>query len=299
MHSKQNLQEQLEDITDALSRHSDPQIQGAKLHRLIQDVAPRLNVRETVGIITGPGALKTFVTTYLNEKLEQIGFSGGDIIYGIKEHDNYSNIDEYINPNIWKTFVSPSSKYSLAVEKDNNNLIISDSTTLKPDEMVVPRVTIDEHNKLRDAFITTVSEEDNGSLRLESSNTIEYGDWLQVLRKHGIYKRWSEYRRNGLLSIFSDRLENLELEAATVKNLTRQMGRSQFASAARKPLPGPSQEQAKQNTIMEPQVSRHSRETSTEFGRKLVRSALEYMSYEDIRSINLPVGAVLDALKKN
>ena len=298
MHEQHNLEEQLEDLSDALRCYQDPHIQGAKLNQYIKDVAPGLNVRDLVEIPVGPGALKKFVITYLGDVLKHVGFNGGDVVYSIEGHQGFSETEIGVSPNIWKSFVSPSAKTDVVVSADRTHLINRSSGSLEPEELVVSRVSISEHDSVREDFIDTVSSESDKSLAEASRGVDDYGDWLAVLREKGLYKRWSEFRRNALLALFSSRLRELELDDDIAESLERQMIRSQRSTSTKRPAIESSSVPFTKKPSSTRQWDATRGQSEVEFSRRLAHAAVDAMSYDELRSINLPLGVVLDALNR-
>jgi hypothetical protein len=298
MHEPENLEAVLANIRSALERHQGQSKSGAILHAIITQAAPDLNIRSVVEIPTGPGALSKFIETYLNEFVKRIGNKGGDILYGIGDgfvsppYEGASPLEDVSK--VWKAFVSPNAVNHLFLNMSDLRLVVTE-TTLQDDGLEqIARVSDEEHDTIRQGFRKTLSEEHRSFIDEQTVNNASYETLLQALRSAGLMKSWSSYRRDAFKQLLAERLELLPLDKALIPSVAGQLIASQQALFRQKEIT---------QGIKQPPPTNRSSETSAalhyddiNFVRDLARRAIDQMSYNDIRSICLPIGAIIDAL---
>lgn len=292
-----DLRSSLGSIRAALMSRPDGAITGSQVHSLIQSVAPELNIREVVNIPTGPGALTKFIQDHLSDALERIGNHGGDVLYGIVGHHQPAHGHQDTS-SIWRTFVSPGSHLKIAYDREEKKLKLVDEDRLEEDKLVeVPKASLDEHDELRQEFIDqlepTSAEELNAAVEADS----DFQTWIATIRTDfpAIYRAWGNFRKRGLLDLFLDRAGAVGLEEDDHQSLVQQMKASHFAAydnAKELRFQTGSQPAPKRS-----QPVRDARPRSeVEEARALVHLAVDLMAHDDLRSIKLPLGVVLDAI---
>ncbi|MBW4706170.1 hypothetical protein KX928_00050 [Roseobacter sp. YSTF-M11] len=297
MSDDEDLQQHIEDLKDALREYPEPQIQGAKLNQLIANVVPELDFRQAVGIPVGPGALKKFVSDYLSDTLAHVGHNGGDVMYGIEGRSAIASAMQ--SAAYWKTFVSPNSQLELVFQKDSEELAVRTVSELQQDDQIISKVTIDEHDSIREDFQTGLDPDMAEKLKGLEGEKDPYGEWLGRLRQQGNHmaKRWGEFRRKSLIELFEKRLEDLKISGDVAVQCTQKLADSQFSSHLQT-------KQQRSTTVSTPRQVKsdklpHLQSRSSEGlddARKFAQSVIGLMGYEDIRAVRLPLGAVLDAM---
>lgn len=298
MQKTNELEDQIAALKDALLRYPERHIQGAKLNQYIQNVLPDLNVRDAVGIPVGPGALKKFVLTYLSDTLRHVDYNGGDVVYEIQGHSGQDS--KPADPNLWKTFVSPSSAEDVVVTEDGSSLARRRPDALQPEDRVVSSVTIAEHNELRERFVEALDPELESRVREAASDVEDYGEWLARIRQvnKSLAKRWGAYRRQGLMGLFKSRLEALDLEPQVVASLEKRLADSQNATREAPPPAVPPQGPLGTTAPKRYYSSNGSSKNGIDLARKLAHASVDTMSYDELRSIRLSLGVVLDAMSE-
>lgn len=297
MSDNQDLQQHIEELKSELRGYPEPQIQGAKLNQLIANVVPELDFRQAVGIPVGPGALKKFVSDFLSDTLAQVGHNGGDVMYGIEGRNAMATAMQ--SAGYWKTFVSPNSQLELVFQKDSEELAVRTASELQQDDQIISKVTIDEHDRIRDNFLTDLDPDLAETLKGKEEEKDPYGEWLGRLRQQGYHmaKRWGEFRRKSLIELFEKRLDDLKISGDVAVQCTQKLVDSQFSShlqtKQQRATTGSPPLQAKSNNL--PHVQSKSSE-GLDDARKFAQSVIGLMGYEDIRAVRLPLGAVLDAM---
>lgn len=284
-------------IETALRDRANPTITGGQLFSLMQSVAPRLNFRETVAIPRGPGALTEFVRVYLSGILEKIGNQGGDILYRVdgRDTDDLSNEE---TSNLWKNFVSPSSPRHLILERGSKRLVSRlNPASAENDEVELERASTEEHDQIRADFMATLSSSEADEMAKHVTPGTKFADWILALREHlpEAVRRWGLYRRDRLHDLFLQRVTALSLDATLKEKVINQIRASQHSAYER-------QKEARSTSFTDPLhgkslAGRKSQDDLSEAARVLTHAAVDLMSYDELRTLKLPLGIVLDALR--
>jgi hypothetical protein len=288
-----NLENTLSDIRLALKRHEGQSKSGAKIHEIIMDAAPNLNIRSVVGIPTGPGALTKFIETYLHRTVKRIGKQGGDILYGIG--DNVVPPPQIEDTNIWKAFVSPNAVNHLCLKMSDMRLFVTKSLDDVDDNTHhIARVTEDEHAAIRQEFRSSLSDSQCARIDAQTEQSRTYDVFVQALRSNGLLSLWGKYRRDSFGRLLAERLEQIPVAGELIPSVVDQLMGSQralFEAEQKKSLPTPTPP-----TIRSWEDRTLNGGSNLDSARSIARVVIAHMSYDEIRAIHLPLGAVLDAL---
>lgn len=293
MESPQNLDDVLADVQAALAAFDGQAISGANIHRLITDAAPSLDIRSVVEIPSGPGALTKFIETYLSDTVKRIGWKGDDILYGIghgamppqQAHDT----------SVWKAFVSPNAVNNLYLRTSDMKLLAIEAPEAGAGDMHhIPRATEDEHNAILQEFLNTLTDGQRGLLEQQDADKFSFDTFVQALRANDLMKLWGKYRRDAFKNLLLERLESLPIDKGAIPGIANQLMSSQKA-LHRNDEKKASPQIVPSNDIKSNALARRDGGEAA-FARSLAKSAIDQMSYDEVRGIQLPLSAVLDAL---
>jgi hypothetical protein len=290
-----DIRNELEAIKEALLSHVRNQITGSQLNAKIQDSAPTIKIREIVGIPTGPGALRKFVEEYLCDLLEPSGHQGGDVVYGIKGHPTSQNRLD-LGAGLWRTFVSPATPFKLLISKLNGSLSIRGrSANTEAEEIEVRGVTLEEHDKIRMEFQESLSPQEADRLDRIGASKAEFIEWTRLLKQQAtdIYKKWGLYRKQKLLEVFLSRLIELDIEQELQTRLLQQIDESQGLMRTRENSSS-NERSLRDYAKPVPEQNRGKVESQVAYARELARRAIELMSYDELRSLRIPLGVLVD-----
>lgn len=292
MEEPKNFDAELANIIAALELERGTSKTGAQVHKVITDAAPKLNIRSIVGILTGPGALTKFIESYLHDIVIRIGNQGGDVLYGIGEGVTASpNVGD---TSIWKAFVSPNTVNHLILDTTTAKLTVSSSLDLDDGTHHIERLSTEEHDKIRQEFLSSLSESQRASVDALASSESAYGDFVQALRSAGLMATWGKFRRDAIAGILTQRLKEIPIAETAVSGPVTQLLTSQqalFDKSFEKPE---KRTEPEQSWKTKPRAQDDARHLSS--ARSLAQSAIGVMSYDEIRAIHLPLGAILDAM---
>lgn len=293
MQSLQNLDAMLADVREALAAFEGQAISGANIHRLITDAAPTLDIRSVVEMPSGPGALTKFIETYLSDIVKRIGKKGDDILYGIGE--GVVPPAQVHDTSVWKAFVSPNAVNHLCLRPSDLKLIAVETPELDDGEThQIPKATEDEHNAILQGFLDGLPDSQRVLLEPEDANQFSYDKFVQALRANGLMKLWGRFRRDAFKKLLIERLECLPINKDAIPGIANQLMSSQKALHQQDDKK-PTSQINPTNNMKSTALARRD-EGNAELARSLAKSAIDQMSYDEIRGIQLPLGAVLDAL---
>lgn len=294
------LNKSLDAVKAALRHYAREQITGGHVHGLIQSAAPEINVREVVGIPTGPGALTQFINIYLKDHLERVGNQGGDILYGIAGHAGEVGKGT-TSPSIWRAFVSPNSSSFLVLKRDEMKLVVrADPPKEAANEIEIAKAAVVEHDIIRKDFESVLSDEELQTIHRLNEAHSDFTNWIAALRAEvpAIYKKWGIYRKEKLFELFVSRVEPLEIEEdgrlALIAQIKESQRNSYEASLASKDSVRPTE--ARPTSQYLATLTKSSSAISIDRARKLAGRAIELMAYDDLRALKIPLGALLDAM---
>ena len=272
-----------------------PLISGSELNALISRRAYELNIRQLMERPVGAGALKAFADAHLSDRLEQCGNRGGDVVYRKAGSDTVvaSSVSAQ---SIWNSFVSPSTRNHLVYGRDQGVLIAkSTSPVAAQNEVGINTVTLEEHAKIREEF-SLLPENLEVPLMLQASqHSSNFQKWVETIRNGSVdlYRRWGLFRRERILELFELRLRDLGFNPVDISNLSGQLAASQrLHFSERKDIPG-----RQSVAISSRNVSMGEPDELTRNARRIASLAIARMSLDDLRSMRLPLGVLIDIIE--
>lgn len=290
-------------IRNALLAYGAPDISGAKLHDLMIRTVPSLNIREAVGIPSGPGALSAFVAKYLSQTVTLSGNFGGDLKYSITGHPRSS--ESLPNPSLWRTFVSPGSTDSVIVDAVSGQLSVRPrGSMVAQHEYAVETCSVDELRTIMETFVSQFDSEEQTSFNAALPAEPSYPQWLKCLQGLDSRKleQWSQFRKDGILELFAHRidgiLESPKLKAACIASMSASCG----ANSQSVPRPNVKpQVNANIRSVGQPQTRLKAfggtvSQSKVSLTRELAQNVVMSMSIEQLRELRVPLGAIIDAI---
>lgn len=293
----------IDSIGEAISKYPSDRIKGVTLASLIRSAARGVNIREIVGIPTGPGALTKFASGYLGQFIQQIDRATlpaeeSDVVFvktvAAPNVPLAPEIEPQLTENCWSVFVRPSSPKKLVLLSDGADLKLGiRSPSDVGSARVIDGVTHSEFKAISDEYLGNASEHGVPmELAAELQGSATYTRFVELLKGAGgsQFLNWSKYRREKLHELFASRIDALGLGADVKRGLLSQLEDSQI--------------NAKRLT----QESRASHQfpwlTSSGGGddeaqaRSMLKLVSDSMTLDEIRALHIPLGRVLDAMKK-
>ncbi|WP_157220387.1 hypothetical protein [Flavisphingomonas formosensis] len=284
-------------ITAALLGYPAPTITGGQLFKLMREVAPGLNYRDIVKIPKGPGAQTAFIEMYLLGVLERIGNQGGDILYKILGHAE--DVYRPRSPELWNAFVTPSASTHIVLKALPDGLVCRRAPAeAEIGEREIAKASSAELDQLRVAFAESLPPEEAARLAGLAPPEMPFADWTSTLRQHAptTLRKWGAFRREHLARLFAERINALDVdEALKCKAI------EQIQIAERNAYERPQRTPPAKAAVAAPGASigatyRSDHDVIAQ-ARSLAHLAVDGMDYEQLRSLRLPLGVILDALR--
>jgi len=236
--------------------------------------------------------LRAFIRQFVPDVVER-GRAGADVVYGGKEPEQEPAPVEQISlfdrgasslprtpldslltdPRVWKTFASPQSPWRLFLNLRSGVVKVINPTEAAPDVspwVLIPPCPAEVLLQIARDFVATVPETFQPLL----ARTFEDKKWwlpfFEVLQALGLRPKWIPFRRRRIVVEFERIITTLMRESP---------------DGAQKELP-------RERQLPTPAAPAAGLETT----RKLAIEAVGRMTEGELRSLNLPLGYVLDAL---
>mmetsp|Transcript_2255 Transcript_2255/g.2716 ORF Transcript_2255/g.2716 Transcript_2255/m.2716 type:complete len:298 (-) Transcript_2255:291-1184(-) len=286
---------EISNIAEALSEREETTISGARLHEVILNTSPDVNIRDATGILKGPGALTKFAEDFLSHIIVRHGNSGGDVRYQITSNTAAGVERPKISAIHWKTFVSSNANNILVWDEKRNNLLSLSVTEAEsyPQNRQIVGITLNEHIQMREHFPEILDDELNQAVKQINQDELDYREWLSRVKKLDaqIFYKWSKFRLTEILKLLEDRLQNLNFNDSEVRLIKEKMHKSKDAaySEYKKQKPRPEEKMAIRHNERESNTH-----DNTQFARSLAKHAIDVMSDEDLRAIRIPLGVFID-----
>lgn len=279
-------------IRVALEGWTEPTITGGQLASLIRRSAPELDVRALAGVPNGPGALTKFIRLHLSDMLDQIGHQGMDVLHLIKGR-TVEVSPSLAPPEIWRTFVSPNSTQRLVLSRATGRLMSRDMPASGSDEeLEVAKASPYEHDAIRADFPATLPQAMSELLNSHVAPNANFETWIEALKVNlpEAMPKWGQYRRRRLSELLNNRIVKLQLEGSLQHEILKQIEDSEAVAYA-------AQKGKKAATDKQAAKPAYEADDATSKARRIAHAAIELLSYEELRALRLPLGAVLDAIQ--
>lgn len=251
-------------------------------------------------------SLREFIKSFVPQLEESPERAGLDVIYRVKQptilqesastpvvqpqrHSGFVSL--LLNdPRAWKTFASPQSTSKIFVKTDGSEVLVSSmqSTPVGGDWVQVNPLSADLLLSIAKEFVELVPELYRQALIESLAKPKWWIPYFEVMGSLGLKSRWVTYRRRRILDEFSKAVTSAiyrkTLQSASVPEVSAQeklLSRPQFREpSAMAGVTGKPPESAPREQIM----------------RRLAMLAVQRMSVEELRSLVISVGSVIDVL---
>jgi hypothetical protein len=175
---------------------------------------------------------------------------------------------------VWKTFVSPSGFYGLYADPKTGELRVVSRTDQAPDApwVSVPSASAEDHLEIVKDFVSKLQEPAHTVLSESLKRPRWWFGFQDETQRVGVAEQWLKFRHEKLHEKLQARLQNLGV-----------------------PQPSPSPRYARQDPGGGLLVK--SRTGDVAFLRKLAMTAVTKMSEDELRSLKIPLGYVIDELQ--
>ena len=283
-------------VRAAISKWPKPTLTGGQIASLIKSVAPRLDFRATVGIPTGSGALTAFIEQYLSEQLERVGTQGMDTLHRVKGRE-LETPSPIASPEVWRTFVSPNSKQNLVLSIPTGLVIARESAASSKEEVDIPKATTAEHDAIRAEFTKGLPKQTLAECEKDLSPDAEFEAWMTALRTYAPeeIKRWGHFRRQRLSELLVARVNAAGINVPLRDRVLAHVKASEAAAYESRKSGGKG---AGENNPAAVAGMNSPANESIGRARLLAHAAIDRLSYDELRALKMPLGAMLDVVRR-
>jgi hypothetical protein len=231
--------------------------------------------------------------------LAVVGKSGGDLIYGIRPEGTQpptaigttdsmvgagGELRPTFNVRVLRTFASPNAPFTLFGNTNSGFLLVRPTKAgPMPEPWVeVPVCTADDHTQIAKEFISTLpaGSERASTLQVALDKPRWWDSFFWVARQVGLDKEWNEFRQRRLREKLQDALARVHVPITPAFSVSG-------SSADR--------------TVI-PRTEIHTRSAlihgpTNALLRRLAIAAIQKMTAEELRSLRLPLGYLVDELE--
>jgi hypothetical protein len=227
--------------------------------------------------------LRDFIRRYASEQIAEVGRAGMDVVYSLRSeqqqplfplqvpeprvpHERGPVAQLLANPRIWKTFASPDNPFHLFLEPRSKRIfVIRPGYTPDPSWREISHITADKLHEIGKDFVAELPEYQQVPL----AKVLEQPKWwlpfYELMGTLGIKARWVMYRRRRIADEFVRLLPDVPAQ-----------------DYEEKPAP--------------PQVLPERTSTPTPEIQRIATAVVQRMTDSELRSLNLPLGYVMDVL---
>jgi hypothetical protein len=261
-------------------------LKGSELSVLIKTQFPDFSL-----VHFGCRNLRDFIRKHAAEEIMEQGKAGMDIIYVARTPEQQPLFEKsqiaksatfpptqrgplrqlLANPRIWKTFVTPTMPFNLFVNSSSGQIrVYRPEEAPGPPWIEIPRMSAEKLLQIARDFIDEMPEPQRAPLSRLLDDPKWWITYFEYIRSLGLTRRWIQHRRRRIVDEFEKSLPILP---------------SPVADVSTSPL-------TVEHEIPEMNIA------ATEPGLKQVAvNVVQRMNDSELRSLNLPLGYVLDALK--
>jgi hypothetical protein len=273
-------------LIDAVRARSP--LSGADLGPLVKERYPAVDLK------TEYGGLNRFIRTYCGQEIKFLGKRGVDNLYTHKDSQN-TNAPLYTKEaEAWKAFSNPKVELVTIIDRHSGKIDVAPSsqTEFKDGWISLGKISPEEYRSMAEDFLTRLPPS-SGKEQLQ--NTLKISDFwprwsltLNGLRAEGIFKDWLSFRIQHIADMFEQRLSQLDLSTEVLER-----ARHSFKES-RQPVV-----RQKADWVREPAKREYVDPRQPPGFRTVILQSLNSLSDEELRRIWLPVGVLLDVLKRS
>ncbi|MBN3844606.1 hypothetical protein [Burkholderia sp. Ac-20349] len=296
----------LENIRDSLNKSDQQTITGAKLWDLIKKNAPDVNIRQVVGIPSGPGALSRFVDQHLGDVLSRGGKSGSDPIYTIGKNEKTPHeptLSDVDSARLWTTFVRSHSSATIVLTDTAPFIEVVDTPSLDQRSREINSATREELDAIRAQYTQNLSDKLSAPGVLIPNARAPFSEWSQAVKRLGAehYRNWAIFRVEKIIDLFVARLSARQVEQRRSDELARLLRRAQSAARAEtishiKPTEKESNSSRHASPALN--IRATSESSSEEEFRSAVADVIASLPISDLRELRLPAGVFWDIINQ-
>jgi len=265
-----------------LSGSSRP-LKGSELSILAKTSSP-----DFAPLMFGCRNLRDFIRKYASDEIAEVDKAGMDVVYAIRSAEQQTlfelPVSESVkpaesrgplgqlltNPRIWKTFASPESPFRIFLVPGNGTIRVL-RPGFSPDAswLEIPRISAEKLLQIAKDFISELPESQRGLLLSLLDKPSWWMAYFDLVRTLGLKTRWVLFRRRRIAEEFERAVPALPTVGAPAQPAT-----------TNQTTPAQSLTPAGGDSPM----------------KKIAADVVQRMTDSELRTLNLPLGYVVDAM---
>ena len=274
-------------------------IVGAQLAPLIDGCLPAGTTYRNYLPADEPSRLRSFVERYLVDLvLPTDERRGSDFLYRIIHAVQDEGVIGRGDGRLWRSFVALKPSRHLAYDSQTAEIGILESLGEASEAIkLISPVTFAEHadicRQFYEQLVKDGVEQPLLMAMLADFHPQTYPMWLHVLRtsRPPLDKDWGGFRQAAILGLFEERLGALDVQGERAKQLVLQLRRDHEQSMRSKTV----EPAATADSTPQAAAQTSPRDAKEKRAREALHAAVDRMSYEQIISLSVPFGVILDA----
>jgi hypothetical protein len=270
-------------------RHNGRGMLGSQVGSWLRALEPGFDPRRY-----GTDSLRSLLAKVAPE-LKIVGYSGPDPVYGLAEWPASATQFAAFTFDAWRTWVSPGSPVVIGVRRTTGAIrAVPAGTPVAADEVRLDPASLDEHRRIAREFLAVAEMEESIRRALEALVAASSADWwkgwLPVLRSgpKSLLQAWHNHRHASFERLLKDKLAAFGLSPRAIETASGEIvGAHRRASTTRT-----------EQVLAPPALTSNPSAAGETELRRIVQFAVSTMSFEELRALRLPVGAVVDAVTK-
>jgi hypothetical protein len=264
-------------------------LKGSELSILVKTSFPGFSLFDF-----GCRNLREFIRKYTPDEIEEQGKAGMDIIYAARSPEQQPLFEPktlatastpsgqsaplrqlLTNPRIWKTFVTPGMPFRLFFDPATGQIrVLRPEYSTDPSWVEIPRMSAEKLLQIARDFIDELPEPQRGPLSAYLEKPKWWIPYFEFIKTLGLTRRWIPFRRRRIAEEFERSLPVLPA-STPIEEVSKPSVPNQLSPAV----------------ALLPSIVPDSSL------KRVAVDVVQRMNDSELRSLNLPLGYVLDALK--
>jgi len=240
--------------------------------------------------------IRAFIAKFATP-IREVGVAGADRVYSLniariqdqkstvqtvpaQRHQGSGAASGFLDPAVWKTFVSPGAIFKLFANKDTGAVRVVRPNEHLPSEpwTQIPSLSSEFHRKIADDYAATLSAGPQRDAFVQNLAKPRWWDDIQaVTLQLGIAREWNGYRRTEILKRYNELLKSA--------GVSEQIGGDPSAKLRQVPKVTPAEQRSDARSPVD-----------TSRLRDIILRAVARMSLSELRALAVPVGHIADEL---
>ena len=248
------------------------------------------------------GGLKNFVTRYFPAEIIWRGKKGLDDLYDVRFAGPEPSLGDEVwqpvlpeaSPWLWSAVTNPSTAVQLAWSSENRSLLRASAGIERTEGLIaVDKLSKVDYQNIARNFVTSMATEGSSRYMQALEGSDSSVEFTTMMREEGLLSKWEEFRVEGAIRLFADRLVSAGVDVDAVAQWVEVLHLSQQQARSQRFHKVPDDSRAQK---LRSPAAKHSSSMVPET-RAVAIKALEFLSETELSDLRLPLGSVMHALR--